>query len=81
MNMLPTTLLLMSLGVPELAILMAVCVPFLFSVWALISCIRNQKIESSTKALWIVIILLFPLLGAIAYLAAGTGKSKSQPQA
>lgn len=34
-------------------------------------CVANKQLESSTKALWTIAIFLFPIFGAVAYLAGG----------
>jgi phage shock protein PspC (stress-responsive transcriptional regulator) len=42
-----------------------------FWVWAFIDCLRSKR-DPAEKLLWIVIILFFPLIGALLYLLVGT---------
>lgn len=40
-------------------------------IWALIDVARNTAIDSGTKIVWVVAIVLLPFLGSIVYLVAG----------
>ncbi len=41
---------------------------FLFMVYTLIKVIKNHHLQGSTMPLWVLIILLFPIVGSIIYL-------------
>ena len=45
-------------------------------IWALIDLARNQKIDTTNKALWVLIILLLPFLGSLVYLIAGRNSGR-----
>lgn len=48
----------------------------ILDVWAIVSVINSGK-EIGTKVLWVVLILILPLIGFIAWIIAGPGKSNS----
>ena len=48
-----------------LSILAVVAV--ILAIGALISVFRNEDFTGSSKALWVVVILIFPLLGSLIY--------------
>ncbi len=69
---------IMSMGGPELIIgmFLLILIPatiFLY-FWALIHCLKNQKIEGSKKSIWIITILFIPLIGSLIYLTNGKKK-------
>jgi len=44
---------------------------FIFWVWMLIDCIQNQRLNSTEKVIWVLVIIFLNLLGAIIYFLAG----------
>ena len=64
-------LFLGGLGGPEiLLILFVLIVPFALWLWALIDCLQGE-FDNNNKLVWVILIILIPLLGAILYLAIG----------
>lgn len=49
-------------------------VSFIIWIWALIDVIRRQFTNPSDKTLWIIIVVILGVLGAIVYLIAGRSK-------
>ncbi|MCC9608833.1 PLD nuclease N-terminal domain-containing protein [Blastopirellula sp. JC732] len=43
----------------------------IFWVWALIDAIRNPRLSSNQRLIWVIVILLTQILGAIIYLLIG----------
>jgi hypothetical protein len=44
---------------------------FVFWIWMLIDCVKNQNIGGTEKACWVVVIALTHFIGALVYLFAG----------
>jgi hypothetical protein len=63
-----TILLFGGLGGWELILILIV--PILW-IWALISCLKSNFKDSTVKLIWVLLIILIPVLGAILYLAIG----------
>lgn len=64
-------LFLGGLGGPEiLLILVVLFVPLALWLWALIDCLQSE-FDNNNKLVWVIVIILIPLLGAILYLAIG----------
>ena len=40
-------------------------------IWALIDAIRNPALDSTTRLIWVLVILFAQVIGAIIYLAVG----------
>lgn len=40
---------------------------FIFWIWMLIDCIQNQRLNSTEKIVWVLVIIFLNLLGAIIY--------------
>lgn len=49
---------------------------FVLDVWAIASII-NSKVETGTKVLWILLVLLLPLIGFLIWYFAGPRPSKT----
>lgn len=58
---------MLNLGFPELIIIILTLSFFVFTIFALIRCLTNDRIENSMKVVWVVLIFLFPLFGSFAY--------------
>lgn len=57
-------------------------VGFVIWLWALISAIKNSRLDSNMRLVWILVIVLTQIVGAILYLVIGnrtTGTSSSGP--
>ena len=65
-------LLFLNLGTPELIMLsITFALPFILTVICLIDIVRSSFQDPINKVLWTVIVLLAPVLGALAYLIWG----------
>ena len=51
-------------------ILLVLIVPVLW-IWALISCLKSDFKDTTIKLIWVLLIILLPVLGAILYFAIG----------
>ena len=58
-------LLLFSLGV----------LSFIFWIWMLIDCIKNESIVGNGKVVWVLVIALTHWVGALIYFFAGRGNA------
>lgn len=58
---------MLNLGFPELIIIILTFSFFVFTIFALIRCLTNDRIENTMKVVWVVLIFLFPLFGSFAY--------------
>ncbi|MDQ3624719.1 MAG: PLD nuclease N-terminal domain-containing protein [Verrucomicrobiota bacterium] len=59
---------LFSLAVPDLLlILVALLIP-LFTLWMAVDCALHESSQGNDKIVWLLIILLVPFFGAVAYL-------------
>ena len=43
----------------------------LLPVFAIVDILRNRKVNENEKVLWIILIIIIPILGAIIYFLAG----------
>jgi hypothetical protein len=62
------------IGLPELLILAVVVLPFVLQVWAIVDALRvpdDSHFRTGTKLIWVLVILLFPYVGALIYLVMG----------
>jgi len=57
-------------GVGGWEILILLLIPFALWLWALIDCLQSD-FDNNNKLVWVILIILVPLLGAILYLAIG----------
>jgi hypothetical protein len=77
--MLSPLLFLGGVGFPELLILLVMFgIPLALSVTAVILMVTS-KVDSTTKVLWLLIIVFFPLLGPILYLTIGRRQKPFNP--
>jgi len=68
------TLLFMNIGISEWIILFF---PLVLMVYSLIDLTRSQFSEPVNKIIWVIIILLAPLIGALLYLTLGKSQKRS----
>lgn len=57
-----------------LAGLIAICIAvllFIFWIWMLVDCIRNERLTDTEKVVWALVIIFLHALGALIYLLAG----------
>jgi hypothetical protein len=40
-------------------------------VWTLLDIIKNERLNSTDKLIWILVVFFFPFLGSLIYLAIG----------
>jgi len=52
---------------------------FVFWIWMLIDCIKNEGISENAKIAWVLVIVLTHFLGAIIYFFAGRNARKNLP--
>lgn len=52
---------------------------FVFWIWMLIDCIKNERISESTKIAWVLVIVLTHFLGALIYFFAGRDGHRNLP--
>jgi len=61
------------IGVWQLIIILFVLLAFLLPLIALIDILRNE-FTNSNKLIWVLVVLLFPYLGALLYFVIGTNQ-------
>ena len=61
-----------------ISVLLIIIVLFAFWVWMLIDCLQTAKLNAQQKLVWVLVIMLFNILGAFIYLFAV--KAADQPQ-
>ncbi len=47
---------------------------FAFWIWALVDCIKNNRLSDTEKIVWVLVIILLNALGGLIYLLAGRNK-------
>jgi hypothetical protein len=61
-------------------LLFIVCIPALvnviFALWAIFQ-LRLRNIHQNAKALWVLIVLLVPIMGVVAFLIVQPGRNRS----
>ena len=78
-------LAIFNLGGGEIFVLLAMLVviiplallSFVFWLWMLIDCIKNESLVGNEKMAWVVVIVLTHWLGALIYFFAGRSKNKA----
>jgi hypothetical protein len=40
-------------------------------VWTLLDIVKNERLNSTEKLIWILVVFFFPFLGSLIYLAVG----------
>ncbi|MGW4893769.1 PLD nuclease N-terminal domain-containing protein [Kitasatospora sp. NPDC004240] len=55
--------------------------PLALWVWAFIDCLTTpeEEVKHLPKVIWVIIVLLFPLVGSIAWLVAGKQRAYARP--
>jgi hypothetical protein len=48
-------------------------------LWALIDAIRNPALDNTMRLIWVLVIVLLSLLGAILYLLIGRNSAPTRP--
>lgn len=63
------------LGIVEIIIILFFTVlPLVLLLWALIDIIRSNFKDSTTKLIWIIVVIFVPLVGSILYLVMRKGQ-------
>ncbi|MBC7892194.1 MAG: PLDc N-terminal domain-containing protein [Sphingobacteriaceae bacterium] len=64
-------LLFLGIGVPELLVLAFFFLPVVLWVVALIDVLRSSFRQPNDKLIWVVVVILLPVLGALLYFGIG----------
>jgi cytochrome c oxidase assembly factor CtaG len=51
--------------------LLFVVLAFVFWIWMLVDCIKNEGLSDTQKVVWVLVIIFLHALGALIYLLAG----------
>jgi cytochrome c oxidase assembly factor CtaG len=51
--------------------LLFVVLAFVFWIWMLIDCIKNERLTDTQKVVWVLVIIFLHALGALIYLLTG----------
>lgn len=62
------TLLFLGIGGPELVIIL---IPLALVIFCIVDILRSNFKDSTTKLLWVLIVLFAPLIGSLIYLVMG----------
>jgi hypothetical protein len=68
----PMLLFLGGIGLLEIVVFLGLL--FLW-IWSLIDAARNPFMKGSTRAIWIIVIVLFPFLGTLLYVLFATRRA------
>ena len=69
----------LNLGGGEVILLLLIVAPFLLTIYCLIDLIRADFKDSSSKLLFIILVLLAPFIGSVVYLFLKRNYIKQQP--
>lgn len=58
-------------GGPEIMVILFILSPLVLTIAALISILRNEFNDGTTKLIWVLVAILLPILGPILYFAIG----------
>ena len=58
-------------GIGGWGILLTYAMILLFPLIALINCLKNKWDDTSNKLIWVIVIIILPIIGAILYFAIG----------
>ncbi len=61
-------------------VILLVILTSLFWVWMLVDCLTNQRLDSTQKLIWVIVILFGHVLGALIYYIVGRESGSSTPQ-
>jgi cytochrome c oxidase assembly factor CtaG len=61
-------------GILGLIALVFVLLAFIFWIWMLIDCVQNERLASTEKIVWVLVILFLHGLGALIYFLVGRKK-------
>jgi hypothetical protein len=59
-----------NLGVAGLIALALTVFLFVFWIWMLVDCIKNERLSDTQKVVWVLVIIFLHALGALIYLLA-----------
>jgi hypothetical protein len=69
----------LNLGGAEIILLLFVGAPFLLTIYCVVDLIRTEFKDSSTKLLFLILVLLAPFIGSIVYLFLKRNYIKQRP--
>lgn len=69
----------LNLGGGEIILLLLIGAPFLLTIYCVIDLIRTEFKDSSTKLLFLILVLIAPFIGSIVYLFLKRNYIKQQP--
>ncbi|WP_375558111.1 PLDc N-terminal domain-containing protein [Albibacterium profundi] len=69
-----------NIGAAEMILLLAIVPAFILYIWAFVKCITNKTLSSTDRILWLLVIFVAPLLGAIAFLIVNRNKKPRPTQ-
>lgn len=69
----------LNIGGGEIILLLFIGAPFLLTIYCVIDLIRSDFKDSSTKLLFLILVLLAPLIGSIVYLFLKRNYVKQRP--
>ena len=58
----------------SLIVLALVALAFVFWIWMLVDCIKNERLTDTEKIVWVLVIVFLHALGALIYFLAGRKK-------
>ncbi len=59
-------------------VFVALAATFIFWIWSLVDCVKNPRLEGTSKALWILVLILGHGIGAIVYYFAARSALPTQ---
>lgn len=67
--------LLLNVSTSQLALLLFVVIPLIFLIYTLYRIIINKQLTADKRNIWVVITVIFPLLGCLLYWLLGNESS------
>jgi cytochrome c oxidase assembly factor CtaG len=52
-----------------------VVLAFIFWIWMLVDCIKNERLDSTQRIVWVLVIVFLHALGALIYYLAGRDRA------
>ena len=70
---------LLNIGFGEVILLLLVGAPFLLTIYCVIDLIRSEFKDTTTKLLFLILVLVVPFIGSVVYLFLKRNYIKQQP--
>jgi hypothetical protein len=61
-------------GIAGLFAMVFVILTFVFWIWMLVDCIKNDRLSDTEKVVWVLVIVFLHFLGGLIYFVFGRGK-------